>query len=83
MGAMDLDVTAATYRENDASVTVGYRPKGSADIAMSMSYQLKRDGNKWVVDKKEILGDPGSAPHGAQPTGELPPGHPPLPPAAK
>ncbi len=79
MGAMDLDVTSATYRENDASVTVGFRVKGSSEIAMSMAYQLQRDGNKWVVKNKEVLGGDGASPHGAQAPDALPPGHPPLP----
>ena len=80
LAAMELDVSAVSYRENEADATIGFRAKGSAQAAMSMKYTLERKGDEWVVKATK---DPqgGSAGHGMSgdaPTTDMPPNHPPI-----
>ncbi len=87
--AMDVSVTAVTYKENEATATVRFQAKGNnaPGSGMDMAYVLERKGNQWVVK-----GRAGENPHGAQGMGmpqspggkgsigampdTLPPGHP-------
>ncbi len=91
LAAMDLEVTAVTFKDNLAEATVSIKPKGGAAAAgMQMQYTLEKKGDAWVVQKKAD----GGAGHGAvvpggmggmapstempaMPAGEMPPGHPP------
>jgi hypothetical protein len=83
--AMDVDVTAVSFAENQAKATVNFRPKSSPDQGMQMNYTLESKGNKWIVLKKAGAS---ASPHGdatvapaPAPSGGLPPGHPPVQPA--
>ncbi|MEP7367772.1 MAG: hypothetical protein ABI972_31310 [Acidobacteriota bacterium] len=85
--SMQLEVTAVTFRENEADATVSFVPKGaSASQGMSMKYTLVREGSVWKVKQKaESTNNPHSggmsAPPMSPPEGSaLPPGHPPMPP---
>jgi len=73
VASMQVDVTAVTFRENEADATVSFQAKGSTGGGMTMSYKLERKGSRWVVKGKS---DTGGMPHGAM--GEMPGGHPPV-----
>jgi len=84
LASMDVEVTAVSFSDNQAKATVNFRPKSSPDQGMQMNYTLESKGNKWVVLKKA---GSSSSPHGdgtvgPAPTGDLPPGHPPVSPSA-
>lgn len=95
LSTMQVNVSAVSFRANEADATVSFRPKGEASGGMQMRYTLERKGNQWVV-KGRGRGQAGQASHGAgqmPPMGagqdhgtpggsELPPGHPPAAPAA-
>ena len=77
VAAMQIDVTAVTFRQNEADATVSFRPKGtSGGAGMTMNYTLEKKGNAWVVKGKP---DSGGMPHGATapaPGTMMPSGHP-------
>lgn len=89
IGSMDVEVASVAFRGNEADAVVSFRPKGSTDPAsvMQMQYTLERQGSRWVVKTKkgagggahEGIAQPGD-PHQemGQPSGTLPPGHPPV-----
>lgn len=98
MSSMDVNVTAVTFKGNEADATVSFAPRGAAAAGqgMSMRYTLERQGSRWVVKGRGDSGDHGRGmgadpanPHsamppmpggsGASPSGDLPPGHPPVP----
>jgi len=81
VGAMNVDVTTVSFRQDEADATVSFTAKGSpAGKGMSIRYTLSRKGDKWVVkDKAEPEGNPhGAAGRGGAGAveGALPPGHP-------
>ena len=87
LGSMDVEVTAVTFRGDEATAAVDFRPKGGgAGSGMQMNYTLEKKSGKWVVKGKPA--DSKGAPHGAggamPPQGgamggsDLPPGHPPM-----
>jgi len=83
VAAMDVDVAAVTFRDNDADATITFKPKGApASQGMSMRYSFERQGDAWVVKKKSDSGAhaggamPGATPEGAG--GAMPAGHPPV-----
>jgi len=91
LSAMDIEVTAVTFKDNEAEATVGFKPKGGgAASGMSMRYTLEKKGSEWVVKKKADSGMghgmpmpggmPSAAPQGGAeaPSGAMPPGHPPV-----
>ena len=85
LNLMDVDVVSVSFNGDQARATVNFRPKSSPDQGMQMNYTLESKGNKWVVQKKAGAG---SSPHGdatvappTSPSGDLPPGHPPVKPA--
>lgn len=60
---MQVDVTALTFRQNEADATVSIGTKGaSGGPGMMMNYTLEKKGNAWVVKGK---GESGGTPHGA------------------
>jgi hypothetical protein len=60
---MQVDVTALTFRQNEADATVSFRTKGSSSgSGMTMNYTLEKQGNVWVVKGRA---DSGGTPHGA------------------
>jgi hypothetical protein len=77
IAAMNVDVTAVSFRQDDADATVSFTPKGGAPgKGMAMHYNLTRKSGKWVVKERA---ETGANPHGADgaASGALPPGHPP------
>jgi hypothetical protein len=88
LASMDVEVTAVTFHDKQANATVTFRPKAAPGQGMTMNYTLESEGKKWVVKKKAGAGGHEGAaesPHGegAAPSGDLPPGHPPVPGTAK
>jgi hypothetical protein len=87
VGSMDVDVTAISFKGNEADATVSFRAKGAdASSGLQMQYTLEQKSGKWVVkDKAQAGGSPHGAPmnpgagspHG-EAGGALPQGHPPL-----
>ena len=87
MTAMDVTVSNVVYKNNEATATVAFKPKGGeAGGGMSMNYVLERRGDKWVV-KGRGEGDAhggGMQPAPATPQGgAMPPNHPPVQPPDK
>ncbi len=89
IGSMDVEVASVAFRGDEADAVVSFRPKGSTDPAsvMQMRYTLERQGSRWVVTTKKGAGggahegiDQPDNPHQGmgQPSGTLPPGHPPV-----
>jgi hypothetical protein len=77
--SMNVQVTSVVFRENEADATVSITPDGGGG-GMTMRYVLERKGNRWVVKQRA---DSGQNPHGAMGAsgaGQLPPGHPAIPP---
>jgi hypothetical protein len=77
LSQMQVDVSSVSFRQNEADVTVSFRPKGGqASSGMQMRYTLERRGNRWVVKGR------GTGPHGQMPAptpgSRLPAGHPPI-----
>jgi hypothetical protein len=87
--SMDVNVSAVSFRDDQAFATVQFRAKGSTDTAnsMKMAYVLNRDGNRWVVKGRPASGNPhggsGGMPMQGSPRGGdmpvMPPGHPAIP----
>jgi len=92
VSAMNVEVTSATFRSSEADAVVAITVRGaSPGQPMSMRYTLERQGDHWAVKGKA---DAGGSPHGAgaasphggaepSASGELPPGHPAVPPTPK
>jgi hypothetical protein len=84
--AMDVDVRDVTFKGNQATASVAFRPKATPDAGMTMNYTLERQGQKWVVQQKAgsggHAGAMGPGPDAVTPAkpnpGDLPPGHPPV-----
>ena len=75
---MDVEITQMSFQEDTAEVGVSITPKGmSREQGMQLGYQLKREGDKWVVAGKKGVGGHGGAP--TPPPVAMPPGHPPVP----
>ena len=74
--AMDVNVSAVSFAQNEARATVAFSPKGlPPGSGMSMDYVLTRKGNAWAVTSRQLSGPPaGFGAPGA--SGQLPPGHP-------
>jgi hypothetical protein len=63
---MEVEVTEVTVEGETANATVAFRTK-SGEGEMTMHYTLRRERERWVVER--------SSPHSG--AGTLPPGHPP------
>jgi len=50
---MDVEVTQMSFQESTADIGVSISPKGMPGDGMQMAYQLKREGDKWVVAGKK------------------------------
>ena len=86
LSRMQVEVKSVSFRQNEADVTVSFRPKGGeASSGMRMQYTLERRDNRWVVKGR------GAGPHGQMPPampggqmpapmpgGQMPAGHPPM-----
>jgi len=86
LGAIEVEVTAVNFRQNEADATVAFRPKGGGPgTGMEMRYTLEQKGGRWVV-KGKGQAPPGASPHSATPPQEaatppaskMPPDHPPV-----
>jgi len=86
LGAIEVEVTAVSFRQDDADATVAFRPKGGGPgSGMEMRYTLEQKGGRWAVKGKGHA-PPGVSPHGAPPPAEaakppasrMPPDHPPV-----
>jgi len=89
LGSMNVSVVSMVFRQDEVDATVQFTPKGGNGGGLSIQYVLQRKGNRWVVKPranagKNPHGDMGANPHGGmempETNGELPPGHPPIPP---
>jgi hypothetical protein len=80
VSSMNVEVTAVTFKENEADATVAFVPKGGGGQPISIPYTLERKGTRWVVKPRAGGGSPhggGMPPMGGEaPTGAMPPGHP-------
>lgn len=78
VSSMQIDVSAVSFRKDEADATVVFRAKGGdAGQSMTMNYTLERKGGRWVVKGRAE----GGTPHGAgvqAPGGQMPEGHPPV-----
>ena len=93
MSAMDVDVTAMTFERDTARATVAFKVK-NGDAGMQFNYTLDRQGDKWVVKPNPDAAAHGAALPGNTmpgnndsgtdplPAGQLPPGHPAIPPSS-
>jgi hypothetical protein len=76
---MQVDITALTFRQNEADATVSVGLKGTPGGAgMTWNYTLEKKGNAWVVKGRT---ESGGTPHGAgampgAAPGAMPSGHP-------
>ncbi|MBI5282198.1 MAG: hypothetical protein HY858_10995 [Candidatus Solibacter usitatus] len=68
--AMDVSVTAVTFKDNEAQATVSFKPKGGdAAAGMQMTYTLEKQGAEWVVKKKPDAGSHTGGMQGGMPGG--------------
>jgi len=83
LGAMEVEVTAVTFRADEADASIAFRPRGqTGSAAMQMRYTLERKGNGWVVKGKSESGAPHGGGSQSSAPSEFPPGHPPVQPGA-
>jgi hypothetical protein len=73
VGSMKVDVSAVTFKENEADATVAVLPRGGEGQPMTFRYTLERKGNRWVVKPKAGGSGHGAMPAGANPHGAMPP----------
>jgi outer membrane murein-binding lipoprotein Lpp len=82
MSIMDVNVMAMTFERDTARATVEFRVKNS-EAGMQLNYTLDRKGDKWVVQARQDSGQGHGVvqpPSGSGIPGQLPPGHPSIPP---
>ena len=79
ISVMDVNITALSFRDNEAEASVSFSTKGSKDHAslMKMRYTLQQKDGKWVVTGKAGGSEHGAAGNPAETTPAMPPGHPP------
>ncbi len=77
---MDVNVTSVSFHGNIADATVAFAAKGSpANTGVTVSYQLERVKDEWVVKTRAPMSAAGHTQGGAiqaAPGSSLPPGHP-------
>jgi hypothetical protein len=81
MNQINVEIRNVKFEGSQASAAVSFKPKGSPDQGMSMSYTLERQGDKWVVKGRGgghggMSGGMDSG--GTRGAGDLPSGHPPV-----
>lgn len=59
MNQIDLEIGDVKFKGNEATAAVSFKPKGSPQQGMSLSYTLERRGDQWVV-KGRAAGHGGS-----------------------
>ena len=88
VGAMQVDITSVSFRENEADAVVSFRgkdtPAGQTAAGMTMNYTLTKQGNAWVVKGRtgsttpdHAATAPGAAAGGDAGASSMPSGHPP------
>ena len=96
LSAMDVNVVAVSYKDNEANATVRFVPKTAPEQAQDWNYTLESVEGKWQVKGKATLvgGNMGGTGSGSMPQGhppvsgqgaqgqDLPAGHPPVAPQA-
>jgi hypothetical protein len=66
IASMNVEVSAVTFRGDEADATVTFAPKGSTNAqGMSMHYTLERKGDRWVVKGRADSGGHGAGMPGA------------------
>jgi hypothetical protein len=86
--SMDVNVTAVSYRQDEATATVKFQAKGnnSPSASMTMQYVLERKAGQWSVKGRAGANEhganglpqegSGTGSLGAMPNTTMPPGHP-------
>ena len=70
MSAMKVELTEVQFKGNEAAAKVAITPAaGGQGMAMQFQYQLRQQGDKWVVTNRQE----GGSPHGG---GAVPPAQP-------
>ena len=60
---MQVDITALTFRQNEADAAVSIGTKGTpGGVGMTYNYTLEKKGSGWVVKGRK---ESGATPHGA------------------
>lgn len=78
LSQLNVNVSAVSFRENEADATVSIAPKGGATQGMQIRYTLERKGNRWVVKGRGKGQEGHGGMQGGMPgMGEMPPNHPP------
>lgn len=78
MSSMELSVARADIQGDRAQAEIDFRSTGSAEAAMSMTYDLRRTADGWEVEPKAAPSGHGMPQTTPPPAGGLPPDHPPL-----
>lgn len=79
VASMQVDVSAVSFRKDEADATVVFRSKGGdPGQSMTMNYTLERKGGRWVVKGRSESGMPHGAAGTPPPGGQMPQGHPPV-----
>jgi hypothetical protein len=76
VAGMDVEVSNVTFSGNNAEAQVAFKPKGSTETMLKMSYKLEKSGEAWKVVSSS--GGMGGG-MGGMGGGQLPPGHTPVP----
>jgi len=85
IGAMDVNVVSATFRDKEADAVVSFAPKGgTAQQGLTMQYTMERKDDEWHIksraqsDLQKHAGQagPGMGGPSAEQQQSLPPGHP-------
>ena len=50
--AMDVDIRDVTFKGNQATASVAFKPKSSPDAGMTMNYTLERQGKNGLFSRK-------------------------------
>ena len=87
LSAMDVSIASVSFRGDEADAMVHFQSRNSnaPGTGLDMGYVLERHGNEWVVKGHKGGTAGGANPHGSMggggmSPGQLPPGHPAIPP---
>jgi hypothetical protein len=81
MNQLNVEVGDVTFKGNEATASVGIKPKSAPEQGMTMSYTLERRGDKWEVRGRGAGHGGGmgmGSGTGTQGGAEMPSGHPPV-----
>jgi hypothetical protein len=80
MQNFNTEIESVEFKDNTANALAKFVSKADASSAVEVRYQLKLDGRLWKVVSSQPVGGQGMGGHGGS-MGNLPPGHPAIPPA--